>query len=227
VATLITAPGTRSAIVQLLRAILTHGKRSGDKKEILHYLITITAPDSPATLAVLRRTYSRIVGMRYWDRAETLYRTDKALSWKVSYRGRLSGSNGEESQLNNITLLLAKKPGVNALSFAFLRPIDHRRTRAMPASVPCPIAGDFKFRNGRLHLSVLFRTQDALRLGFPDIVFLRSLQRDVLEGARRIAGDRLAGARMGELNLFLARAFVFSKQTRIAARLVAALDSEQ
>jgi hypothetical protein len=112
------------------------------------------------------------------------------------------------NQIEKIGIELAKKPGFSNLSFVILRPADlHDQFR--PGYVPCPIAGDFKFRNGQLNLSVMFRTNDAFAVGYADIYYLRSLQMATLNQAQKLTGnEKLKKGRIGDLNLYFCRTFV-------------------
>jgi thymidylate synthase len=114
----------------------------------------------------------------------------------------------ELNQLEKICIELAKKPGYSNLSFVILRPADlHDQFR--PGYVPCAIAGDFKFRNGRLDLSVMFRTSDAFAVGYADIYYLRLLQEKILtESKLRTSKRILKDGTIGDLNLYFSRSYV-------------------
>ena len=211
-----------SALGKLLSITLRDGERVGDKLELLSVFVTVTHVERAAVLDRFLPRYKEIVGEDIWQRAETLYRSSKPLRWKVSYRGRLVGAGPalEEDQLEDISRALSRTPGANTLSFSFYRPSDHVRARALPASMPCPLTGDFKFRRGQLHLNVLFRTHDVYRLGFPDLYFMRLLQREILARVKSLAPNRFRGARPGELNVFFSRVFIFRSHRPNAERLV-------
>lgn len=216
------ASGCLHALGNLLTLVLREGEKRNDRLELLSVFLNINRVEAPQVLEVFLPAYQRIVGGEYWDRAEQLYVQRDPLRWKVSYRGRLdgSGTSGESNQIEEVVRSIAKTPGANTLTFAFYRPADHRRARAIPASMPCPVAGDFKYREGRLHLNVLFRTHDVLRLGFPDLYFMRLLQREVLGRLHETGPTRFAKARLGELNLLLSRAFVLMRHRRLAEDLL-------
>ena len=103
---------------------------------------------------------------------------------------------------------LGKKPGYSNLSFVILRPADlHDQFR--PGYVPCPIAGDFKFRDGRLNLSVMFRTNDAFSVGYADIYYLRCLQLEILDMAQSYTNKKnLMEGKIGDLSLYFSRTYV-------------------
>jgi len=109
-----------------------------------------------------------------WNRATRVYTTCTDRPTRPSYlkrllafpdrpRNRASGADGL-NQIEKISMEFAKKPGFSNLSFIILRPADlHDQFR--PGYVPCAIAGDFKFRDGRIDFNVMFHTSDALALG--------------------------------------------------------------
>lgn len=153
-----------------------------------------------------------------WRRASKVYTVAKDSPTKPSYLKRLidypdrprrlvAEQNGLD-QLAKIVIELAKKPGFSNLSFVFLRPADlHDQFR--PGYVPCPIAGDFKFREGKLQLSVMFRTNDAFAVGYADLYYLRQIQLDVLnEAQKRTERDVLKDGSPGNLNIYFARTYI-------------------
>jgi hypothetical protein len=206
----------------LLRLILSHGTRNGNYLEILSCLISIEFAESQwLRYCSLRDEYLRLGGEvvdKGWARATRVYTTQTDKPTKPSYLRRLRhypdtprrkpSSIAGLDQLEKISHDLGRKPGLSNLSFVILRPADlHDQFR--PGYVPCAIAGDFKFRGGRLDLNVMFRTSDALGLGYADIYYTRQMQLDVLAAAQKRTERRdLIHAEPGCLNLYLARAYV-------------------
>jgi len=189
---LITAENDLDGLRKLLQLILGEGQSNGNYLEILSCLLTLRY--DPAGLARFRAFRGRFLqiagqpGEDGWSRATRVYTTVKDLPTKPSYLKRLleypdRPRKAKESALyinqeGTIINELAKKPGFSNLSFVFLRPAD-LVDKARPGYVPCPIAGDFKFRDGKLHLNVMFRTGDAFAVGYADIFYLRNLQERV------------------------------------------------
>lgn len=222
----ITARDSVSALGQMISATLTDGQALSDRLELLSVLATVSSGENFDRTRRFVHSYKQVVGPTFWQRAQTLYTSSKPLRWKVSYRGRLTGTGRqlEENQIQCVVDSLARTPGANTLSFAFYRPSDHRRARALPASMPCPIAGDFKHRDSLLHLNVFFRTHDVYRLGFPDLFFMRSLQREVLSKARALRPQKFAQADLGELNIFFSRVFILKRNKKSAKLLLEAVE---
>jgi hypothetical protein len=223
---LIIAKDSITALRKLLYLTLRSGTSDGDRIELLSILVSINSAESPQRIEKFVHVYKKIAGTEFWDRAEQLYCKQKPLSWKVSYRGRLIGldTESETDQLRCIIDSLAKAPGANTLCFSFYRPIDHIRARAIPASMPCPIAGDFKYRKGQLNLNVFFRTHDIYRLGFPDLFFMRALQNEILKEIQNVQPEQFIGSGLGELNLFFSRVFILKTHKGIAERLLTTID---
>ena len=166
-----------------------------------------------------------IIAQQGWERASRVYSKGSDRITKPNYRNRLVAypdktkrqpHNSSLDQIEKISILLNQKPGYSNLSFVFLRPADlHDQFR--PGYVPCPIAGDFKYRDGLLHLSVMFRTNDALAVGYADIFYLRMLQLEVFERSKLISpNERLERGDIGNLNLFFCRSYIpRTKKVRI------------
>jgi len=217
---LLTASDELEGLRVLLEAILAIGRPNGAYLEIVGCFLSIDfRSDRWEDFCAFRDRYLEAGGefaQTGWTRATRVYTTRVDKPTKPSYRKRLVGfpdkprswNPGEEglNQIEKISMELAKKPGFSNLSFVILRPADlHDQFR--PGYVPCAIAGDFKFRNGRLDLNVMFRTNDALGLGYADIYYMRRLQMEVLSGAKRL-NPALGTANIGLLNMYFCRTYV-------------------
>lgn len=207
---------------KLLHLIIENGKPNGNYLEILSCLLTIVYDaDSLVRFRAFRNEFldiTRRIGGEGWNRATRVYTTMRDLPTKPSYLRRLIEypdkprlpkiSTPYINQIDTITSELAKKPGFSTLSFIFLRPAD-LIDKFRPGYVPCPIAGDFKFRDGKLHLSVMFRTSDAFGVGYADIFYLRQIQEMVLQRAKeKTLGGKIQDSEIGDLNLFFSRTYV-------------------
>lgn len=150
-------------------------------------------------------------------RTTRVYTSLKGRITKPSYRDRLENYpdvarrpviRNSVNQIEKISDELAKYPRASTHSFVFLRPSDLFEKR-WPGYVPCPIAGDFKFRDGKLDLNVMFRSCDVLNFLYSDIYYLRRLQIEVLEAAMLRQECKIPSlSSIGNLNLFLSRAFI-------------------
>jgi len=216
-----------SALRDLLRLILSEGEKNGNYLEILGCLLSIRFEERQwERFCAFRDDYLRAGGEPTevgWARATRVYTTQTDKPTKPSYLKRLTAypdtprrtvtSASGLNQLQKISHEIAKKPGYSNLSFVILRPADlHDQFR--PGYVPCAIAGDFKFRGGMLDLSVMFRTSDALGLGYADIYYMRQLQLEVLTNAQEQShSQELREADVGYLNMYLARAYVERTRT--------------
>jgi thymidylate synthase len=190
-----------AGIRALLRAILDSGQPNGQYLELLHVLLSIHFDANEwRVFERSRHQFLRMAGeaaRRGWDRATRVYTDPHDRPQKPSYMARLvaypdmprrqTDTGGTLNQLQKIAADLSRKPGLSNLSFVILRPADlHDQFR--PGYVPCAVAGDFKMRDDKLHLSVMFRTSDALSVGYADIYYMRRLQMDLLSTARSMPG---------------------------------------
>lgn len=219
---LIEAKNEIEGLSKLLRLIIERGKKNGNYLEILSCLLTISY--DKVGLEKFRNFEDRFlrVAGKYggdgWNRATKVYTTTKDKPTKPSYLKRLvkypdsprkyRDSMSSINQIDTIINELVKKPGISILSFVFLRPAD-LVDKFRPGYVPCPIAGDFKFRDGKLHLSVIFRTSDAFGVGYADIIYLRDIQEHVLEEAKsKSANEQFQHGCLGNLNLYFSRTYI-------------------
>ena len=203
----------------LLESILSSGRRNGTYLEIVGCLLSINfRQDRWEDFCKFREGYFGAGGefsRKGWDRATRVYTTRTDKPTKPSYLNPLvafpdkprkwtSATKGL-NQIEKISMERARKPGFSNLSFVILRPADlHDQFR--PGYVPCAIAGDFKFRDGRIDLNVMFRTSDAPAVGYADIYYMRQLQMRVLNLAKTLNAS-LTTAELGLLNMYLCRLY--------------------
>jgi len=213
------------ALNELIRIIIRKGEKNGNYFELLNCLLTID--------------YNRTDWMDYckfidniiaiggaitrhgWKKATLVYTTLRDRQAKPSYLKRLVQYPDKPRKLSKITTInqlkkiayeLSSKPGLSNLSFVIFRPSD-LYDLFRPGYVPCPIAGDFKFRHGKLYLNVMFRTCDALAVAFADIYYLRKLQLDVLELSKKISTcDLIKNGEPGQLSLYFSRTYIEKKK---------------
>ena len=141
--------------IALVKLVAAEGQRTGDKRKLFS---TIAVVNSPASLseAVIKR-HSELAGPDPWKRTERLYTTLEDLSWKRSYRARITVIKEGGRQLSDAVALLASRPGTSSACCVIARPEDLRRARVIASTVPCPIAFDLKSDDGLLNMTVLFR----------------------------------------------------------------------
>ena len=211
-----------NGLCTLLESILVTGQRNGIYLELLGCLLSIDFQQEKwDEFCKFRETYVKVGGeftSKGWDRATRVYTNPVDKPTKPSYLKRLIAypdkprrdllKTGHLNQLEKISLELSKKPGYSNLSFVVLRPADlHDQFR--PGYVPCVISGDFKFRKGKLDLNVMFRTSDALTVGYGDIYYMRNLQMQVLNLAKGISKNaQLKESEIGLLNMYLCRTYI-------------------
>lgn len=221
-AQLLTAEDELVGLRVLLEEILISGQRNGLYLEILGCLLSIDFDQNRwEKFRKFLNVYLSIGGdftRNGWDRATRVYTNLNDKPTKPSYQKRLVdypdtprrkiSSIMGINQIEKISIELAKKPGFSNLSFVILRPAD-LYDQFRPGYVPCAISGDFKFRKGRLDLNIMFRTSDALTIGYADIFYMRNLQFQVLKLAKDITiNTELRNADIGLLNMYFCRTYI-------------------
>jgi len=209
------------ALEKLLSLVIHNGCNVGNYLEVSNILVEIEYCENAWHRFIeFKNSFLNLGGETAiigWDRATRVYTEEIDRPTKPSYRKRLRAypdktrkmrNHGDLDQIAKIIELLSKKPGYSNLSFVFLRPADlHDQFR--PGYVPCPIAGDFKFRDGALGLSIMFRTNDAYSVGYADILYLRKLQIKVLRESQMITNsEKLKKGIIGNLNLYFSRTYI-------------------
>jgi hypothetical protein len=217
---LIESVGEIEALQKWLKLILSSGQNNGNYLELQNCLLSIEYDERLwDAFVAFQPSYFRVtgaVGEKGWNRATRVYTTSQHRQSKPSYLARLldypdqprKAKKQGVNQIESIIQDLIAKPGYSCLSFVILRPAD-LIDKFRPGYVPCPIAGDFKFRDSRLDLSIMFRTSDALSVGYADIYYLRELQKQVLNQAQELSDKtQLTEGTPGSLNLFFSRTYI-------------------
>lgn len=208
-------------------AVIEEGYRVKRSLELCPLVLSIPyIEESYKIFSINRVAYSELVGPSGTAarvRTDRVYTDEADRVTKPSYRSRLIYypdstlyplPRNSIDQISRIASDLALRPRISTLSFTFLRPSDlYRNIR--PGYVPCPISGDFKFRRGRLILNVMFRSCDVLNFLYHDIFYMRRLQEEMLTRAKCEYGSKLEeSSTIGDLNLFLSRAFVQTTESK-------------
>src|SRR6185503_18804960 len=144
------------------------GTKSNRYLELINCLVSIKyTPTGLIKFKEYRPSFLRIVGRTAeasFKRADRVYTKSKDRMTKPSYFKRMTafseiirGKTVHINQIENIIFELAEKPRHSLLTFAIFRPSD-LINKKRPGYIPCPIAGDFKFRKGELQLNLFFRS---------------------------------------------------------------------
>ncbi|MCA0933107.1 hypothetical protein LCM02_11635 [Lutimonas saemankumensis] len=218
-AILLNADNELDAFYLLLNHIKSKGFKSNRYLEVSNCLLSINYDRNRFDDFILfKERYFSSVGETAnisWKRAIRVYTTYSDRITKPSYLKRLRNYKElyndeiiEVDQIENIIYELSMKPGYSLLTFSIFRPIDLVK-KQRPGYVPCPVVGDFKFRKGELQLNVFFRSHDALNFCYPDIYFLRKLQKYVLYESQKVTENKtLLKGKVGSLNLHFSRVFL-------------------
>ena len=218
-ASLIESENELQAFYDLIIKIKESGIKSSRYLELLNCLVSINYTESVFNdFLQFKNEFINTVGNTAklsFKRADRVYKPGIDLMTKPNYFNRMNSSNElfrdeiiKVDQISNIIFELAERPKHSLLTFSIFRPTD-LVAKKRPGYVPCPIAGDFKFRNNELQLNMFFRTNDALNFFYPDVYYLRQLQFYVLEQAKKITKHKkLQNGNIGSLNFHFSRIFL-------------------
>ena len=207
------------AYLLLLERIEQKGERSSRYLELLNSIVSIDFNEISYDDFLQNKDYLiNIIGetaFLSFKRAIRVFENEEDRVTKPSYRKRLinydenfNGSVISVNQLENITYELIQKPLSSTLSFSFYRPIDNIKKQRQ-GYVPCPLTGDFKFRKNKLHLSIFFRSQDALNFFIPDVYYFRQLQFEILKSVKKEdIKNKFTKAEIGSLNFHYSRVYL-------------------
>ncbi|GAF05972.1 thymidylate synthase family protein [Saccharicrinis fermentans] len=216
---LIISENELEAYYKLILKIRECGVKSSRYLELLNCLVSINhSEDGFNDFIQFKNEFINTVGNTAklsFKRADRVYQPGIDLMTKPNYFNRMNSIEElfkdeiiKIDQISNVIFELADKPKHSLLTFTIFRPSD-LIAKKRPGFVPCPIAGDFKFRNNELQLNMFFRTNDALNFFYPDVYYLRQLQHYVLDQAKKITRHKkLQNGSIGSLNLHFSRIFL-------------------
>lgn len=205
--------------IKLIQLIKSEGTRSSRYLEINNCLLTIPfSKDNFEEFLIAKDKLVHIIGDTAKSseiRAKRVFEETNDRLTKPSYRKRLvsypepyNEDIVEINQIENIIYELSIKPLSSTLVFNFYRPQDNLYKKRQ-GYVPCPVSGDFKFRNNKLSLNIFFRSQDALNFYVHDVYHFRKLQFEVLEEVQKIdEKNKFSNAKIGSLNFHYSRVFI-------------------
>ncbi|TIU31768.1 MAG: hypothetical protein E5W38_14890 [Mesorhizobium sp.] len=234
----ITSKSETDACLKAISEVFLQGRRVKRSLEISPLVIFIPySMEGFEYFSGRRYEYGELLGvqgLKAIERTARVYTSDKDRISKPSYRNRLENFPDTASRpaplnaINQIEKLInevSASPRASTHVFTFFRPSDLYNKR-WPGYVPCPTSGDFKYRDGKLSLNVMFRSCDILNFLYNDIFYLRQIQFFVLNKAKEADGSKLPRtAQPGQLNLFLSRAFIQTWEINSIQNLVEVIDS--
>lgn len=216
---LIQSDSELKAYLLLIERIEQKGERSSRYLEILNSIVSMDFKKENFKQFLENKDYLiNVIGetaFLSFKRAIRLFEDKVDRVTKPSYRKRLTdyeeifnGSTISVNQLERLIYELIQKPLSSTLSFSFFRPIDNIKKQRQ-GYVPCPLIGDFKFRKNKLHLSIFFRSQDALNFFIPDVYYFRQLQLEILEAVKKEdIKDKFSKTEIGSLNFHYSRVYL-------------------
>ena len=166
--------------VKAINFIIEKGKRQGGlSREILN-LVSVT--QNP--LEIYRGVddlFRKHIGSKWISKgADCIFpiksNPGNMISWSRNYWGRLTRYREKVDQLGFIIRRLKNKPHSKQLSCVTFDPeVDLQPHRPFNPSMPCMIALDIKFRNGKLNIFAMFRSHDFGRKAYGNFIGLGRL----------------------------------------------------
>ena len=166
--------------VNAINFIIENGNRQGElSREILNLVSVMQNPLE--TYKEVDDLFRKHIGSKWISKgADCIFpipsNPKNMISWSRNYWGRLTRYREKVDQLGFIIRRLKNKPHSKQLSCVTFDPqIDIQPHRPFNPSMPCMIALDVKFRDGKLNLFVLFRSHDFGRKAYGNYIGLGKL----------------------------------------------------
>jgi len=166
--------------VKAVDFIFKSGNRQGGlSREILNFVSLIQNPlDISREVDDLFRKYigSKWIGKGANCIFPATLNHASSYSWSKDYWGRLRRYRGKVDQLGFVVSRLKNKPHSKQLSCVTFDPeLDMQPHRPFNPRMPCLIALDIKFRDGKLNLFSMFRSHDFGRKAYGNFIGLGKL----------------------------------------------------
>jgi thymidylate synthase len=108
--------------------------------------------------------------------------SEPVLDWGYSYGMRLRDFDGI-NQIDEVVKKLREQPNSRSATITLTKP-----TKDFAGHMPCVVAIDLKVRQGKLHLSGFFRSQDIGKKFYADMIALASIQKEVADKLDKSCG---------------------------------------
>ncbi len=160
-------------------------------KELLSVLVSV---EDPITIDHEIKKHGD-VNMISWmnDNFLSLKEVD---NWGYSYGQRMYNFDGNYNQFEKIAEKLIKNPESKSATISFMYPGHDDK------HMPCIVALDFKIRNGKLNGCAFFRSQDAGKKFYADIMCMGEILKRM--------SDKI-NVPVGELSIFIASLHIYEK----------------
>ncbi len=198
--------------------LIQKGEKTGElSKEVMNLVSIVRDPSK--TYKEVDELFIRHVGMKWIQKGSScvfpMATSPKKKSnrhWAKSYWGRLTRYRERIDQLNFVIRRLSDKPLSKQLSCVVFDPeIDMQCDRPFNPSMPCLVAIDLKFRNGKLNLFAMFRSHDFGRKAYGNYI-----------GLGRLLGTLCdqTGYEMGEIVCYSISAHIRAKELHLIEALL-------
>lgn len=186
-----------------INAVYTNGKiikdEGEDLKELLNVILEVDNPDQSDKI-IKKFGDQKMIDWMHNNFLETRPIND----WGYSYGQRLFDYNGLD-QINIVTNKLSKNPDSKSATISLMDPSKDA------SHVPCITVLDFKLRNGVLYTSSFFRSQDAGKKLYADIISINEISEKIANALK---------VKIGKLTIFVASLHLYIKDYNKFKKLI-------
>ncbi len=190
--------------IKAMEEVYNNGTPIKDSEQNLRELLSVlVSVDEPTVIDEEIKIHGD-VNMISWmnDNFLSLKEVD---NWGYSYGQRMYDFDGHYNQFEKIAEKLIKNPESKSATISFMYPGHDDK------HMPCIVALDFKIRNGRLNGSAFFRSQDAGKKFYADIMCMGEILRRLAERINLL---------VGELNIFIASLHIYENDFEMVEGII-------
>ena len=168
--------------MKAINFIVERGKRQGGLRREIINMVSVT--ENPLEIfSGVDYLFRKHIGSKWIGKGEKCIfpiipnnENSERERWSKDYWGRLTRYRQRVNQLKFVVNRLRNKPHSKQLSCVTFDPeVDIQPHRPFNPSMPCMIAIDIKFRNGKLNLFAMFRSHDFGRKAYGNYIGLGKL----------------------------------------------------
>lgn len=160
-------------------------------KELLNVLIAV---ENPIIIDEEIKKFGDVSMIEWMD--NNFLSLNPVNDWGYSYGQRMYKFNGDYNQFEKIVEKLKKNPESKSATICFAHPGNDNKHS------PCIITLDFKIRNNKLNANAFFRSQDAGKKFYADIICMGKIMNLV---------STEINVPVGELNIFISSLHIYEK----------------
>ena len=203
----ITSVSPGIAWLEVVKSVYQKGLRFNNTREITNLYVVIETPT--IVNQDIEDMYYRIVPKSSIERVQSTMFNEGKYRGKTTYWSKLTSWQGEVNQIQQVVDRIAQTPGSKHLSCTVLDPKQDWKKHGYMNIQPCLSSMEFRVRNGKLHLTALFRSQDVFKIGYIDYIALRDYSRKVIEGVQKKNPVAFSKLEVGSITSLTVTAFIY------------------